>query len=297
MSVRRRHRAHASSPPGDINNVNSKEEGEGTTPKADTNAGDAFPSIPWDGQKIVQVMIIWVIAFFIVGSQMNTFIPNVLGIHAAQLSTYGHALGYFVIDLSNLLLTLAIISQSVRPHDFWRMGLFRFQLTLSTLKYVAAACATFPIIDAISQQTQAWFEQHPPDALSTHVEQSLSNGDWAANLVYCCVVSVCTPVWEESIFRGFLLSSLTRYMPVAGAVIVSSLVFTAAHFSVQRSAYLAVLGCVIGVAYARTRNLVAPILVHSLWNFYVFTKVALQPSVQKLEWCSALAALFSCGGC
>ncbi len=54
-----------------------------------------------------------------------------------------------------------------------------------------------------------------------------------SNAIYFVVVTVCAPIWEEAIFRGFLLPSLTRYMPVGAAVLVSALGFAGAHFSLQ----------------------------------------------------------------
>ena len=210
--------------------------------------------------------------FFLVGGQTATMVPRVLGNEALRLATYGHALGYCICDLTNLLLTLTVITQSVRPHKFWSMGLFDVKPTASMLLWVAVSCLTFPIIDRLSHVSQAWFVQ-PPDALTSPLEQSITYGNTAANVLYFFVVSVCTPVWEEAIFRGFLLSSLTKYMPAVAAIVASSLAFMVAHFSIQRSLYLTVLGIIFGFTFVKTRNLLTPILVHSFWNFYVFWKV------------------------
>jgi membrane protease YdiL (CAAX protease family) len=49
-----------------------------------------------------------------------------------------------------------------------------------------------------------------------------------SNAIYFVVVTVCAPLWEEAIFRGFLLPSLTKYMPVQAAVLVSALGFAGA---------------------------------------------------------------------
>lgn len=236
-----------------------------------------FPEIPWNGATVFKVMVLWLFTFCVVGSCMTNAIPSFLGVALSDLSAHGQALGYFVADLTNLLLTVFVLTKSLHPHHFWNMGLFKLRVSLPMLRSVAVACLSFPFIDMVAQATQTWF-QKAPDTMSVHLEQSMIQGEFGANLMYCFVVSVCTPVWEESIFRGFLLSSLTRYMPVAAAVVLSSFVFTAAHLSVQRAAYLVLLGCVIGAVFARSRNLLAAILVHALWNFYVFIKIAMNPT-------------------
>lgn len=91
-----------------------------------------------------------------------------------------------------------------------------------------------------------------------------------SNLIYLVVVTVCAPVWEEAIFRGFLLPSLTKYMSTTAAVLVSSFVFAGAHFSLQRFLPLVLLGIIFGTLLVRTRNLVPCVLLHSLWNAYIF---------------------------
>lgn len=88
----------------------------------------------------------------------------------------------------------------------------------------------------------------------------------ATQALWFGVLAVCAPVWEEVMFRGFLLPSLARYLPAWAAVGATSLIFAAVHFSREGALPLLLLGCVFGAAYAATRNLLAPILLHSLWN-------------------------------
>ena len=51
----------------------------------------------------------------------------------------------------------------------------------------------------------------------------------ATNAMQFVRMCVCAPVWEEVLFRGFLLPSLGRWMPVPGAIAASTLVFAIAH--------------------------------------------------------------------
>ncbi|KAL8192725.1 hypothetical protein R6Q57_027173 [Mikania cordata] len=88
--------------------------------------------------------------------------------------------------------------------------------------------------------------------------------------LYATVVSVCAPIWEEIVFRGFLLPSLTRYMALWCSILVSSLAFALAHFNMRRMLPLVFLGMVMGTVYTRSRNLLPSILLHSLWNAFVF---------------------------
>ncbi len=72
-------------------------------------------------------------------------------------------------------------------------------------------------------------------------------------------------------FRGFLLTSLTRFMPTPAAVAVSALAFGAAHLSPRDFPVLVALGLLLGASYVRSRNLLTPILIHGAWNSAVLT--------------------------
>ncbi|CAI5525205.1 unnamed protein product [Closterium sp. Naga37s-1] len=80
------------------------------------------------------------------------------------------------------------------------------------------------------------------------------------------VAGVLAPILEETIFRAFLLTSLTKWMPVPLAVAGSACAFAAAHMTPNEFPKLAALGLVLGFTYVRTRNLLTPIIIHSVWN-------------------------------
>ncbi|MGB7413432.1 MAG: type II CAAX endopeptidase family protein, partial [Thermosynechococcaceae cyanobacterium] len=80
------------------------------------------------------------------------------------------------------------------------------------------------------------------------------------------MVAVLAPLFEEILFRGFFLTSLTRYLPTWGAIGLSGLVFAIAHLNLSDILPLTVLGCMLGFVYTRSRNLLASMLLHGLWN-------------------------------
>ncbi|MGF1589887.1 MAG: type II CAAX prenyl endopeptidase Rce1 family protein [Pleurocapsa sp.] len=95
---------------------------------------------------------------------------------------------------------------------------------------------------------------------------ALQAQDKFALTVFFVTASIAAPVFEETMFRGFLLPSLTRYVSVSSAIVISGFIFAIAHLSLSEVLPLATLGIVLGVVYTRSRNLLAPILLHCLWN-------------------------------
>lgn len=80
------------------------------------------------------------------------------------------------------------------------------------------------------------------------------------------VTGVLAPLLEETVFRGFLLTSLTKWFPTPVAIVVSACAFAGAHLTPGEFPQLSALGIVLGLAYAQTRTLATPMLIHSLWN-------------------------------
>lgn len=92
-------------------------------------------------------------------------------------------------------------------------------------------------------------------------------GNVSALIALTTVAALLAPVAEELLYRGFLLPSLSRAMPKAGAVLLSSAVFSATHFSARDFPALLLLGCCLGIAtVADDGNLAAPLGAHVLYN-------------------------------
>ncbi len=79
---------------------------------------------------------------------------------------------------------------------------------------------------------------------------------------------VVGPVMEEVVFRGYLQSSLSRRMPVWGAVIVTSLVFMAGHSPIVLWPMYFGFSMAWGWIYVRTKSLKMAILIHVLSNLF-----------------------------
>ena len=94
------------------------------------------------------------------------------------------------------------------------------------------------------------------------------------NLIITTVV--LAPIFEEILFRGYMMPSLTKYMPTSAAVGVSALIFALIHqHGVGDTVQLIAVGLACGICYSRTRNLGASIAVHAAFNGAVIALFAL----------------------
>ncbi|MEB3217496.1 MAG: CPBP family glutamic-type intramembrane protease [Nostocales cyanobacterium 94392] len=217
---------------------------------------------PWDGETILQV---FVVGFFLMGQLVVPLVLQLLPIprpvdHVRIQALYV-LLSYTLVASGSLLVLYLSIKQYFPLAEDW----FRFRLWDGWLLWgIGGYCAATPIVVIISLvNQQLWQGQGGSNPLLQIVLESQDN---LALLLFFSTAAIAAPLFEEFLFRGFLLPSLTRYLPVWGSILLSSFLFAAAHLSLSEILPLSALGIVLGVVYSRSRNLLAPMLIHSLWN-------------------------------
>ncbi|CAM8958459.1 unnamed protein product [Rhodiola kirilowii] len=90
-------------------------------------------------------------------------------------------------------------------------------------------------------------------AILKEILQSSDITKTACFLAYCVII----PLLEEIVYRGYLLSTLASKTKWQYAVLMSSLVFSAAHFSIDDAFQLFVIGCILGCSYCWTGRIKA----------------------------------------
>jgi membrane protease YdiL (CAAX protease family) len=221
---------------------------------------------PWDGETILQV---FVLGFFLMG---QLFVPLVFSVLLSLLTiqlpsgdvrfqAFSVLIRYVLVALGALLVLYFSIKRFFPLPDSWFS--FRFQ-NKWFLWGLGGYCAALPIVVLVSLiNQQLWQGRGGSNPL---LQQALESQDSVALGIFYLTAAIAAPFFEEVLFRGFLLPSLTRYLPVWGAILTSSLLFALAHLSLSEILPLTALGIVLGVVYTRSRSLLAPMLLHSLWN-------------------------------
>ena len=223
---------------------------------------DTAWSTPWTGETVWQVFIV---GFFLMGQLL---IPLALTILKVK-PTAGNLRQQAFYVLANYLFLagggLGVLYLSIKP--FFPLPADWFRLKLRGYWWLwglGGYCVALPLVVVISIINQKlWQGQGGSNPL---LSLALESQDSVALGIFFFTAAIAAPLFEEFLFRGFLLPSLTRYLPVWGAIVVSALLFAIAHLSLSEILPLATLGIVLGVVYTRSRNLLASMLLHSLWN-------------------------------
>jgi hypothetical protein len=224
--------------------------------------GDVPWETPWDWEIVWQVLIL---GFFFIGQLLLPVLFEVLGFNPASFTVRMQAfyvlISYLLMALGGLLVLYFSIKPFLPLPDDW----FRFKLRSNWIAWgLGGYLVALPLVIVVSLiNQQLWKGQGGSNPI---LPLALEGRDSVALLIFFITACVAAPVFEEIIFRGFLLPSLTRYVPVWGAILASSLLFAIAHLSLSEVLPLATLGMVLGVVYTRSRNLLASMLLHGLWN-------------------------------
>ncbi|MGB3491928.1 MAG: type II CAAX endopeptidase family protein [Elainellaceae cyanobacterium] len=236
-------------------------------------SGDLSWETPWPWDITWQVLLV---GFFFLGQiilpitvglgralLLQSLANQGLGLNLAEgrITAISTAIVYLLMSVG----ALTVLYYSIKPYLPLSEDWFRLSLKGKwPLWGVGGYLVAVPLVIGVSLVNQQFWQGR--GGSNPLLEIVLNEGDTVALGIFFFTAAIAAPIFEEILFRGFLLPSLTRYMPVWGAIGLSAIIFATAHLSFSEVLPLAVLGVVLGFVYTRSRNLLASMLVHSLWN-------------------------------
>ena len=149
---------------------------------------------------------------------------------------------------------------------------------------------TLPIKNAIFQGIKGWLTIVPFVLLISLIMNSLidnqngsnplleivlNNKNYLSFSLLFVTTTILAPLFEEIIFRGILLPTLSRDFGVISGIIVSAFIFALAHLSLGEMPPLFVLGIGLGITRVASGSLFSSVIMHSLWNGLTFLNLFL----------------------
>ncbi|MBD1875222.1 CPBP family intramembrane metalloprotease [Nodosilinea sp. FACHB-131] len=218
--------------------------------------------IPWKGEIVWQVLIV---GFFFVGQILLPLVLGGLGFSSGSFSSRGRAIFSLVYYLLMAAGSLAVLWWSIRPYRPVPKEMFSLKPSGTGLLWgLGGYFVAVPLMFGVALlNQQIWQGQGGSNPL---LQTVLEEQDGVALLVFFLTAAIAAPIFEEFLFRGFLLPSLTRYVSAGWAIALSALIFAAAHLSLSEVLPLTLLGAILGFVYTRSRTLISPMVLHSAWN-------------------------------
>ncbi|KNA20159.1 hypothetical protein SOVF_054780 isoform A [Spinacia oleracea] len=229
--------------------------------------------VPWPWQTISLTSLACGLSFVLTGLIENQALPY-LGINVVDLSLDEKAELLFLdqgITTAAVLGILFSLTKSFQPlpDDLYRYDLREpFNLRKGWLLWAGIGFAGALGAIALTGVALSFFSGETPqretDALVRLMP--LIGSSEVSTLCLLGITGVLAPLLEETVFRGFFMASMTKWVPTPVAVVISAAVFALAHLTPGEFPQLFVLGTALGLSYAQTRNLLTPITIHALWN-------------------------------
>ncbi len=107
------------------------------------------------------------------------------------------------------------------------------------------------------------------------LEIVLNNNNYLSFILLFLTTTLLAPLFEEIIFRGILLPTLSRDFGIILGIIVSAFIFALAHLSLGEMPPLFVLGMGLGITRIASGSLLSSVIMHSLWNGLTFLNLFL----------------------
>jgi len=224
-------------------------------------------------------------AFFVSGyiaAGFELILHGLLRVMGLRLSSaLHHALQILVGHLTWVFLGSHVLGTRLAPFfppPWGRGSWMRVRWRAPWLGWVAAGYAASLLgFNAVDGLGVALFPPSPHVVDSSAVGKLLHpvDGGWLAHGLGSVGPILTGPVFEEVLYRGFLLPALCSVIPLKLALPLQALVFGAHHNNLRGFAPLSMLGLVWGLLYIRSANLLVPTLVHVLWNLRIFVAALL----------------------
>lgn len=223
--------------------------------------------VPWGMETIWEVMVLWFSAFCLITQLVLPLIFELLGIESRVSEDFTlQALLVLIPYTVSVMPMLPILRFSLATYRPLPEGWFRFKLTSPQwlLWGIGGYFAAVPLVLIVSVISQKFLQGqgggNPLLPILTESQNILPK------LLLWSTLAIAAPFFEEYLFRGFLLPSLTKFLPVWGAITASGFLFALAHLNIADIIPLSVLGIVMGFVYWRSKNLLSSMLLHCLWN-------------------------------
>ena len=220
---------------------------------------------PWNGSDVVYIVLVLAL--------LHLFVAGLL--HALQGAGWLNAteeVAVWVVahGLALHWAALVVIFYVARRRNIsWRLGFAhtRWSLRHGVVQGVLAYVAAIPFLMLYAALYHVWLQWsgHEP-TLQDAIELFAGMERGFLYFYFIVLAVVIAPISEELLFRGILLPALGRRWGVGAAIAISSVLFALLHFHVPSLVPLLVLSVALSLAYIYTESIVAPIVMHMLFN-------------------------------
>ncbi len=245
-------------------------------------------SLPWampnqTRHELLEVVFALLVAFFLsgcLGSSLGIALVALVGMGVPFTPAALHAFQVLGSHTAWVLLAGHVLGSRLKP--FFRAGCW-FTISwqggwlawavggyIASVSGYAAVDRLLDVLLPAALPATGAVGEADLDSIVSAIASPGQRGGLFSLLVGCVAPCVTAPIFEEVLYRGFVLPALLRFVPLGIALPLHALLFGAHHRSLATLLPLSTLGLLWAALYVGSRNLLVPMLVHALWNCRVF---------------------------
>jgi membrane protease YdiL (CAAX protease family) len=245
-------------------------------------------SLPWSvpsqtRYELLEATAALLAAFLLsgcVGSSLSIALDGLVGIGVPLTPSASQALQVLGSHTAWVLLASHVLGSRLKP--FFHAGQwFRISWRSHWLAWVVggyvASVASYAAVERftdvllrVALPAASAIRESELDSVVSALASPQQRSGLFSLLVGCIAPCVTAPIFEEVLYRGFVLPALLCFVPLTAALPLHALLFGLHHRSLATLLPLSTLGLLWAALYVRSRNLLVPMLVHALWNCRVF---------------------------
>jgi membrane protease YdiL (CAAX protease family) len=183
---------------------------------------------------------------------------------------------WLTLAFEGLLLLLAELIGSVT--DLELFADFRWDLDDALW---GMSCAALPLMAFVISLRSS---RKPFVSIRRALDQTVGRIFHEFSILQLLVISIVAGVSEEVLFRAVLQSGITRLLDPYSALVISGIAFGAAHLLTWSYGLVACLaGIYIGIIWLVTGNLLTPIVLHAVYDFFALVYFLRVPDRRRDE--------------
>jgi len=229
-----------------------------------------FLNVPWRVRDVLFFIVAWFGLQLLIGVTLAVLGRSLPPVKQFLVQVQAGDVGAsFALDLAGVVIGFLLVAAFLRHYGVsWQAVGWRRIKLWRALKYLLGIMLVFILLANLAlllvKLVVPGFDANQPQTNEfTQATQS------HRSLALVALV-LLPPIFEETIFRGFIFPALAKRMGLIGGAILSSAIFGIAHGQPNLFVYTAILGMLLCFMYVRLRSIVPGILLHMLNNYLAF---------------------------
>ncbi len=229
-----------------------------------------FLKVPWGVRDALVLVAAWFGLQLILGFGLVMLSPAVPAVNDFMNAVrHENIEASFALNLVGVAIGLGLVALYLRKyHATWSMVGWRRVNVLKLIKYLFVMLIVFVVLANVALIVVKLLDPSF-DANQAQTNDFTKAAGSHRSLALIALVLI-PPIFEETIFRGFIFPALTKRAGLIWGAVLSSMLFGAAHGQPNLFVYTSILGLLLCFMYVKTRSIVPGVLLHMANNYLAF---------------------------